>query len=182
MTVARDNDASAACDLSLSLQAAEWYRALPDVETICRRAAHAALAVAGTAAARPGTVEISIVLGNDGLIAEYNQAWRGRTGPTNVLSFPAAGAGNEAPHPGGTAPLLLGDVVVAYETASTEARAEGKELGDRLSHLIVHGVLHLLGFDHQTDDQAAGMEKLETEALDRLGITGLCWADCASIL
>jgi probable rRNA maturation factor len=74
------------------------------------------------------------------------------------------------PHPGGSAPLLLGDVVIAFETASGEARAEAKDLADHLSHLVVHGVLHLLGFDHQTDPEAVRMEELEIKVLDGLGI------------
>ena len=86
--------------------------------------------------------------------------------PTNVLSFPAAASAPPAPG----APLLLGDVVLAFETVAAEAAAQGKPLADHLAHLVVHGVLHLLGFDHEADAEAERMEALETRLLAGLGI------------
>jgi probable rRNA maturation factor len=91
-----------------------------------------------------------------------NRIWRGKDAPTNVLSFPANDAVSEAG--------LIGDVVLAYETTRKEARDEGLALADHVSHLVVHGVLHLLGFDHEEGEEAEQMEDLERTALASLGI------------
>jgi len=125
--------------------------------------------VAAAVAARselivPAAAELSLVLTDDARIRELNRDWRGFDKPTNVLSFPAADADDEDPGP------LLGDVVVAFETTGHEAEAEGKTLEDHVAHLLVHGLLHLFGFDHETDEEADEMEALEVEILARLGI------------
>jgi probable rRNA maturation factor len=117
---------------------------------------------AALADAAPGIV--SIVLTDDAEQRRLNRTWRGADAPTNVLAFPLAGA---AP-PG--APVLLGDVVLAFETVAREAAEQKKPLADHLRHLVVHGVLHLLGFDHRTDTEAAIMEARETEILAGLGV------------
>lgn len=124
------------------------------------RAAHAAFAVATprTAAA----YDVTIVLTDDAEMAELNRTWRGKDAPTNVLSFPAGGGPGE--------PDPLGDVVIAYETALREADSENTALADHFSHLVVHGVLHLLGLDHMQDAEAERMEDLERRALAALGI------------
>jgi probable rRNA maturation factor len=102
------------------------------------------------------------VLTNDSAIRKLNRTWRGKNEPTNVLSFPSdLQAG---PY------RLLGDVVIAYETLAREARAERKPFDHHLAHLAVHGFLHLCGYDHETDRQAAAMERLETAILARMGI------------
>ena len=93
-----------------------------------------------------------------------NARWRGLDKPTNVLSFPAA-----APERLGETPVL-GDVVVAFETMAREADDEGKALADHFRHLVVHGFLHLLGFDHRSDAEAEAMEALERRILARLGV------------
>jgi probable rRNA maturation factor len=90
---------------------------------------------------------------------ELNGRWRGRPEPTNVLSFPATGRTE-----------TLGDIAIAYQTTAREAEAEGKPFADHLAHLAVHGFLHLLGYDHQSDAEAAAMERLEAAILARLGI------------
>ena len=105
-------------------------------------------------------MELSCLLSDDASIRELNARWRGMDKPTNVLSFPATGPGAE---------LLLGDVVLAFETVSREAAAENKPIRDHVVHLIVHGVLHLLGHDHEDDAEADTMEALEIRALHRLG-------------
>jgi probable rRNA maturation factor len=128
-------------------------------EEILRRAAtHAYGAIRGAAPA-----ELSIVLTDDMRIADLNKSWRGKDGPTNVLSFPAA----EMP---GAATVLLGDVVLARETIGREADVQGKRFADHLSHLTIHGVLHLLGYDHESDTEADEMEALERDILENLGI------------
>lgn len=111
--------------------------------------------------------ELSIVLACDEFVQGLNRQFRGQDKPTNVLSFPAE------PFPAvdfGDEPAPLGDIIVAWETLLREAEAEGKAALDHLLHLVVHGTLHLLGFDHQGDDEAERMEALEREALARLGV------------
>ena len=112
----------------------------------------------------PAEAELSLVLTDDAHIRTLNRDWRGFDKPTNVLSFPAADADDEDPGP------LLGDVVVAYETTAREAEEEGRRFDDHFAHLLVHGLLHLFGFDHEDDDEAEEMEALETEILAGLGI------------
>ncbi len=108
--------------------------------------------------------ELAIILADDARIQELNRDWRGKDKPTNVLSFPAAeGEGIE------TAPLL-GDVIIAFETVAREAEAEGKTIADHFTHLVVHGTLHLFGFDHEADDEAEEMENTERAVLANLGV------------
>jgi probable rRNA maturation factor len=148
-------------EIDLAERSPLWRAALPEVERVCERAARAALLGGGAPA---GPAEIAIVLADDALLRELNRRWRGRDAATNVLSF---AAGGEAPPAG---PLLLGDVVLAFETVAAEARAQGKALPDHLAHLVIHGVLHLLGFDHEAAAEAERMEALETRLLAGLGI------------
>jgi probable rRNA maturation factor len=105
--------------------------------------------------------EISVRLCDDAEIRALNLAWRDKDKATNVLSFPAP-AGDRGP--------LLGDIVVAFEYVSEEARESGRSLRDHLAHMLVHGFLHLLGFDHDKEDQAEEMEALERRILAALGI------------
>jgi probable rRNA maturation factor len=155
--------------IEIAVPCRHWRKALPDVEHVAATAARAALR--GAFAARGGRspmtggrdAELSLVLGGDALVRRLNHRWRGKDMPTNVLSFSAAAPHNEAP-------LLLGDVVLAYETVAREATAQGKTLPAHLSHLVAHGVLHLLGFDHESDGEARRMEGLERRILARLGM------------
>jgi probable rRNA maturation factor len=110
--------------------------------------------------------ELSIVFTSDAAVAELNRTWRGKAQPTNVLSFPAAAGPGPAPG----APQPLGDIVLAAGVVSAEASAQGKPLANHATHLIVHGVLHLLGFDHVDEAHAEAMERLETEVMSRLGL------------
>ena len=112
-------------------------------------------------------VEVTIVLTDDADIRALNKTHRGIDKATNVLSFPAY-APDEPQPPGVAAPL--GDIVLAYETIAREAEAQGKAFTDHLTHLIIHGTLHLLGHDHEEDDEAEAMEALEVRILDGLGI------------
>jgi probable rRNA maturation factor len=123
-------------------------------------------AMAATAAhARVGEAELAIVLTDDAAIRTLNRRWRKRDRPTNVLSFPAP------PEPAGASRRrLLGDVVIAYETTAREAAAEGKLVKNHVSHLAVHGFLHLLGYDHESEEEAQEMESLERAILSTLGI------------
>ena len=124
-------------------------------------AAHAAFAQALPAV--PASYEVTIALTDDAEMRDLNRTWRGKDEPTNVLSFPAGDAPGESG--------ALGDVVIAFETTNAEADSAGVPLSDHVSHLVVHGVLHLLGFDHLNDAEAEQMEDLERKALASLGIS-----------
>ena len=154
-------------EIAIAVECADWNHALPDAEELCRRVAAITLASA-LQSLPPERCEISLVLGDDALVQRLNLQYRGQDKPTNVLSF-AALDDDEAPIPE-EGPVLLGDVIVAYQTAVAEAEAEGKSLSHHLSHLVVHGVLHLLGHDHIEDDEAEEMEGIERSILAALGI------------
>jgi probable rRNA maturation factor len=111
-------------------------------------------------------VLVGIVLTDDAEQRTLNRTWRGKDFSTNVLSF--ALTDPDEPPPG--APVLLGDVVLAFETVAREAAEQHKTLPDHLRHLVVHGVLHLIGFDHESDAEAAVMEALEIEIFAGLGV------------
>ncbi len=154
----------------------EWRDALPDCDILCRRAALAALMAAPMNGNRADT-EIGIRLTDDGESRTLNQRYRDIDAPTNVLSFPTADGAHAAPPPG--MPQALGDVVLAFETLRSEAEAQGKTLADHLGHLVVHGVLHLLGYDHQGEAQAVAMEHLEIAVLAGLGVADPYAVDAA---
>jgi len=122
----------------------------------------------------PALYEATIVLTDDAEMRELNRTWRNKDQPTNVLSFPASDAPGESAAVGGSTALgecaHLGDVVIAFETTCAEAAEKSLSLSDHVSHLVVHGVLHLLGFDHHEDNEAEQMERLERMALASLGI------------
>ncbi|MEQ8194482.1 MAG: rRNA maturation RNase YbeY [Rhodospirillales bacterium] len=167
--------AAADIEVDITVACSGWEHALPDLHGTCRAAVLAALAAVQTNTAR---AEISLVLADDAFVRDLNRRYRDIDRPTNVLAFCGdeadadadddagddAGAGRTGP------PRLLGDVIVAHETARAEAQAENKSLAAHLCHLIVHGVLHLLGHDHQNDEEAETMEALEVEALAAMGI------------
>lgn len=115
--------------------------------------------------------EICLVLTNDAEISELNKAWRGKDGPTNVLSFPAEDDFRDVPQTGeDLEEPTLGDVVFAFETITREAGEQDKNFHNHMAHLLVHGVLHLLGYDHQSDEDAGQMESLERRILATLDI------------
>jgi probable rRNA maturation factor len=135
-----------------------WKSAPAAEEIVKKTIAEAAAAVSKTAG------EVAIVLTDDLAIRTLNREWRKKDAATNVLSFPMPKAR------AGGAVTLLGDIVIAYETTAREADAESKPFGDHLAHLAVHGFLHLVGYDHETDQEAEAMENLEAEILSRLGV------------
>ncbi|WP_281967446.1 rRNA maturation RNase YbeY [Roseovarius nanhaiticus] len=123
----------------------------------------------------PKAFEISLLACNDARIAALNEDFRGKPQPTNVLSWPSeergAGKAGQAPAlPSEGGDPELGDIAIAYETCAREAEAGGKSLADHASHLIVHAVLHLLGYDHIRDEDATLMEACEVAILGKLGI------------
>ncbi len=157
---------AADAEVAVNLVNREWARAIRGVEGVCRRAARAALEATGDPVP---SAEISVALADDSVLRSLNARYRGQDRPTDVLSFSDCAVAEPGTGPA-CPPVLLGDVVISYERASTDARAAGLPLAERLSHLVVHGVLHLLGHDHETEAEAAIMEGLETRALAGLSI------------
>ncbi|MBA1139636.1 rRNA maturation RNase YbeY [Mesorhizobium neociceri] len=153
-------DSSIPVEIDLSVEAGDW----PDktaLTLLVDRAVSAAFAETGVA----GHSELSIVFSDDAHIRTLNAGWRGKDKPTNVLSFPAF------PFPkGGKLPPMLGDIVLASETVTREAALEEKPFENHITHLVIHGLLHLLGYDHETDAEAEEMEAIERAALARLAI------------
>jgi probable rRNA maturation factor len=136
--------------LAVSIDDPRWRRRVRGTQALVRRAARAALDGAG----RDG--EIRYALADDSFLRELNRDFRGQDKPTNVLAFPD------------DSPGALGDVALAFETCAAEARAQGKSLDAHLAHLVVHGTLHLLGWDHETIPEALAMEARERRTLRRL--------------
>ncbi len=128
--------------------------------SVLARAMQCAFVQAGST----GAYEVSLVLSDDAHITKLNHKWRGKNQATNVLAFPIGDMGVDMPPNADQLPLL-GDVVVAHETLLTEAEAQNKNPFDHLLHLCVHGMLHLLGYDHMKDDEAAEMVALEKNVL-----------------
>lgn len=155
-------------DIALSLDCPDWLQALPEVEAICRAAALSAIDEDSADGLDIGRLEVSIALVDDATIQDLNARYRGQDKPTNVLSFASLDE-EEAVLPE-DGPLLLGDVVVAFQTTAREAGEEGKPLVAHLSHLVVHGVLHLLGYDHEEEGDATVMEAKERLVLAKLGL------------
>jgi probable rRNA maturation factor len=145
--------------LDIAIESDEW-QTFEGFEGLAETAIDAAARLGGRKI--PAGAEVSILLCDDAFIRDLNQKWRGIDKPTNVLSFPA----------GDTAVLgpLLGDIVIAYGTAAREAREEEKSLRDHVVHLLVHGFLHLIGYDHLVATEAEEMEALERTILAELGI------------
>lgn len=153
----------ATADLSLDLdQAAGDWPAGTDWEALCARALAAAAGRAGLAL-KPGAL-VSILLTDDAAVRAMNREWRAKDAPTNVLSFQSVSPDRLAQAP------ALGDIVLACETLRREAGEEGVSFEAHATHLLVHGFLHLLGFDHEEERQAERMEALETVILADLGI------------
>lgn len=145
-------------DFDVLIEDDRWPDALGDVAALaatCRRAAASLEPRLGAGA--------TLLLADDAALTDLNRRFRGRDKPTNVLSFPAfpAGGGDQD---------FLGDIAIAYETCQREADALSIAFRDHLAHLIVHGLLHLVGYDHENDDDADQMEQLETRILAALGV------------
>jgi probable rRNA maturation factor len=147
--------------LDISVPSPLWRR-LPRAGAIARKTITAAAASAKERGPGEGS-DVSLCLADDSALRALNLSWRGIDKPTNVLSFPAApGRPGEA--------TTLGDIALAYETLTREADDLGVSLADHYRHLLVHGFLHLIGYDHETDAEAERMEALETQILARLGV------------
>ena len=144
--------------IEIEVEDAAWTAALPEAEAVVMRAATAAL----------GTVEgdLVVLLTDDAGVQDLNARFRDKDRPTNVLSFPAFPL-----TPGKMPGPMLGDIIFAEETLAREAADLGKSFDDHLTHLMVHGFLHLFGYDHMEDEEAEKMEGLETRILAELGLS-----------
>lgn len=144
-------------DLVIAVEAPAWRRAIPALTRFAKEIARTAHNAAVGAGAKPLTGEVTVAFARDGAVQELNHTFRGKNKPTNVLSFPS---------PDGTG----GDVILALETIRAEADLQGKTFGDHTAHLIAHGILHLMGYDHIARGDARRMESLERKLLQGLGI------------
>jgi len=144
---------------------AECWGAAPDAATVVHRAIETAASMVD---ANTADAELAVMLTDDAGIRALNKNWRGQDKPTNVLSFPALQpTGGQSSDYG---PRMLGDIAIAWETTRREADDEQKPFDHHLSHLAVHGFLHLVGYDHENDVDAEAMEHLERDILAALGI------------
>jgi len=155
--------------LFVTIEADAWTETVPEVSALCDQAV---ISVLDTVCPALQGASVSLLLADDARVRELNRTYREQDKPTNVLSFPAT-----LTRPGETprtafdgVPLALGDIVLAYETVVGEAAAQDKPVEHHLVHLVVHGTLHLLGYDHMTDADAELMEGLEVRILAGLGI------------
>src|ERR1022692_128633 len=157
--------APAALPMTEVLVVADCWQTEPDAEAVIQRAIATAAEMVD---ADIGEAELAVMLTDDAGIRTLNSNWRGVDKPTNVLSFPALQpTGRNGPD---DAPRMLGDIAIAYQTTRKEANDEQKPFDHHLSHLAVHGFLHLIGYDHEKNDDAETMETLEAEILAQLGI------------
>jgi probable rRNA maturation factor len=155
-------------EIDVSLQEPAWTTSFLDVETIARDAMALTLSMAMLPKQLDGRqIEASIVLANDDLVQVLNREYRGKDKPTNVLSFASMDDDSPVPDEG---PYPIGDIILAFQTVDREATEEGKFFKDHFIHLVVHGTLHLLGYDHMTDDDANIMEAAEIRILEKLHI------------
>jgi probable rRNA maturation factor len=158
--------------LEIALEADEEWDSSRSWDKLARKAAEAAIAESQypeiADSERP--VEISVRLTGDEEVRALNAKWRGKDKPTNVLSFPMAEELDLTRATVAERELLLGDIILAHGVCETEAADKGVTVEQHATHLIVHGTLHLLGYDHHDDTQAADMEAREVRALARLGV------------
>ena len=158
--------------LEIDIESDEEWDSSTDWSLLVRRAAESALAESAFPQLVSGAraVEISVRLTSDEEVRALNSEWRGKDKPTNVLSFPMTEA-HELGNANGEGPeLMLGDIVLARGVCEREAAEKSVPVETHATHLLVHGTLHLLGYDHHDDDEAADMESREVRALARLGI------------
>lgn len=158
--------------LEVAVEADEEWDSSSAWDDLARRAAVAAIAESAypELAVSPRAVEISVRLAGDEEVRALNSEWRGKDKATNVLSFPMAEEDDFENANVLGQELLLGDIILALGVCEAEAADKGVTVQDHATHLVVHGTLHLLGYDHHDDDEAADMEAREIRALARLGI------------
>lgn len=162
-----EDPGSRSCNVAVSRAGGAWDSGLPEAGALAARAVRAALDAVRNPDLQAAPVEVSVLLADDATLQQLNRDYRQRDRATNVLAFPNM-APDEAPPPG--LGLALGDLALAWETLSREAAAQDKPLAHHFCHLLVHGTLHLLGYDHETTAEAELMEAAERRILGSLGI------------
>jgi probable rRNA maturation factor len=158
--------------LEIAFDADEEWDSSRRWEPLVRKAAEAAIAESAFPDLMDSdrAIEMSVTLTGDEEVQALNAKWRGKDKPTNVLSFPMADDLDFARSNVAGPELLLGDIILAHGVCAAEAAEKGVSFEQHATHLLVHGMLHLLGYDHQEDAQASDMEAREVKALARLGI------------
>jgi len=152
--------------IDIAIQDPSWNE-VPDIETLVRTAVETSLKMAMIPDELAGKdMEISILLANDDLSHILNREYRGKDNPTNILTFANIDSDDK---PEQEETITLGDIILSFETIQKEAREEDKFLRDHVLHLAVHGTLHLLGYNHDEEDDATIMETLEIRILEKLG-------------
>jgi probable rRNA maturation factor len=146
-------------EIDINVAAGAW-ESFAGLEALTRDSVDAALAESGARLVE--ACEVSVTFCDDAEIRTLNAQWRGKDAPTNVLSFPTPGPLLARP--------LLGDIVIAHETVAREAAEQDKTLRDHTAHMVIHGFLHLIGYDHETAAEAEAMESLERRIASRLGL------------
>lgn len=149
-------------ELTLILEQERWTGVLPEHEDFSIKICNKTLSFLGK---DPGTYAVSVVLADDPFVQQYNLQYRGKNKPTNVLSFPA-----DTPEHFEDNVDNLGDILISLSTLEREALEQKKKFQDHYTHMLTHGILHLLGYDHITDEQAEEMESLEINILQTLGV------------
>ncbi|NIA72158.1 rRNA maturation RNase YbeY [Pelagibius litoralis] len=187
----KDEPGISPLEVAVSLQDAAWGETLDNLEGLAERSIRVALSHVnetgssgfvgdtGDQGERGGALEVSLLFADDAAVAALNQGYRGRSGPTNVLSFPNMDGNDPPPSeplpsalPGDPAPRprLLGDIVLARQTVLREAAEQDKTPQAHIMHLLIHGFLHLLGYDHENEAEAEEMEALEIAILADLDV------------
>lgn len=155
-------------DIDISMAEPEWKESFLDVDDVVQMAVYHTVRMATLPdILKDRELETSVVLANDDLIQVLNREYRGMDKATNVLSF--AQMDSDFPVPEEEA-YHIGDIILSYQTIDREAREQGKFFKDHFTHMVVHGTLHLLGYDHQNDDEATHMETLEIRILEKMNI------------
>lgn len=159
------------CTADITIEDDHWQEAIADLQTLANRICQRVLDEVKLSD-HVETCEVSFVFTDNPTIRGLNNDYRGKDSATNVLSFPCFDVKpddyselSESP-----APVTLGDIIIAYDVVKQEAKKQGKRFEDHVNHLLIHGLLHLLGYDHIDDDDAKRMEALEIAILDKLGI------------
>jgi probable rRNA maturation factor len=155
-------------EIDVTIAEPEWNASFLDVEAIAKRAMTITLQLVELPhIIEDRELEVSVVLANDDLLHVLNREYRDMDKPTNVLSFATIDSDDPVPDEG---PYPLGDIILSYQTIDREANEQGKFFKDHFTHMIVHGTLHLVGYDHQTEDEATHMETLEIRILEKMNI------------
>lgn len=160
-------------EIDTSVSDPAWEDECEDCESVVARAINAVFAHAPVAIDMLGKnimPEVSVVLANDGLVHALNRDYRDKDKPTNILSFAMLDTDNGWQFPRHEGPCALGDLILAYETVKRESEAENKSFHDHFTHLVIHGTLHLLGYDHIQDSDAEVMESIEIQILSKFNI------------